>query len=222
MFKLNPTIALLIMLGIGIQTAFVKSVTLNLIVAILAIVYLAFANVKWRYIGVMMLVSLPLSLATGLSFYFFSTHDMVHLALIYATRLYAYMFLGGAVTLTVTVKELLFSMQQHLRLSSTFTYGILAAFNLLPRVRRQVKTIRYAASLRGITYQLWSPQLYFKAVLSALQWSEDLALAMTSHGFTEGFKRSTTYQDKLPIWQWGLAGLLILAYGVTAFVIQPY
>ena len=222
MFKLNPAVVLIIMLGIGVQTAFVKSVTLNIIVALIALIYLSLAHVKWRYIGMMMLVSLPLSLATGLSFYFFSTHDNSHLAWIYATRLYAYMYLGGALTLTVTVKELLFSLQQHLHLSSTFTYGLLAAFNLLPRVRRQVKTIRYAASLRGITYQLWSPQLYFKAVLSALQWSEDLALAMTSHGFSEGFKRTTTYHDKLPGWQWGFAALLIIAYGLAAFGLHPY
>jgi energy-coupling factor transport system permease protein len=115
-------------------------------------------------------------------------------------------------TLTTKVKEMLLSFVLHLHLSPTFAYGLLAAFNLLPRIQRQVKIIRYSANLRGITYHLWQPQLYFKAILSAIQWSDDLAQGMASHGFSEGFPRTMTYQDKLPKWQWLLAGLLILIY----------
>lgn len=219
--KLNPTVLLVIMIGIGFQTAFVKSITMNLIVAGVTLLYLLLAGVKWRYLGVMFAISLPLAFATWVSFIAFGTGNTTHLAWVYATRLYAYLFLGGALTLTVAVKDLLFSLHRHAHLSSTFTYGLLAAFNLLPRVRRQVKTIQYAASLRGVTYHLWSPHLYFKAVLSALQWSDDLALAMTSHGFSEGFPRTDTINDPLPKWQWLITVLLIAAYAFGAWVIQP-
>ena len=130
--------------------------------------------------------------------------------------------LGAALTLTTHVKDLLISLHLHAKLSSTFTYGLLAAFNLLPRVRRQVQTIRYAASLRGITYHFWSPQLYFKAIVSALHWSDDLAMAMTSHGFTESFPRTQTATDPLPIWHWAVAIILIVGYAIVAWIIKPY
>ena len=51
--KLNPTVLLVIMIGIGFQTAFVKSITMNLIVAGVTLLYLLLAGVKWRYLGVM-------------------------------------------------------------------------------------------------------------------------------------------------------------------------
>ena len=166
--------------------------------------------------------SIPVAFGTWWSFIAFGTGDTHHLALVYATRLYAYLLLGAAVTLTVKVKDLLFSLNQHAKLSNTFTYGLLAAFNLVPRVRRQVQIIRYAGALRGITYHLWQPQIYFKAILSALHWSDDLAIAMTSHGFSEGFPRTQTLQEHLPKWQWGLAFLLVLAYFIVAIVIKPW
>ena len=85
-----------------------------------------------------------------------------------------------------------------------------------------MQIIRYAGALRGITYHLWQPQIYFKAILSALHWSDDLAIAMTSHGFSEGFPRTQTVQEHLPKWQWGLVCLLILAYLLTAIIIKPW
>lgn len=222
MLKLNPTILVTIMLGIGIETSFVRSVILNGVVALISLIYLLIQRPNLKVIGLMLLISIPVAFGTWWSFIAFGTGDTHHLALVYATRLYAYLLLGAAVTLTVKVKDLLFSLNQHAKLSNTFTYGLLAAFNLVPRVRRQVQIIRYAGALRGITYHLWQPQIYFKAILSALHWSDDLAIAMTSHGFSEGFPRTQTIQEHLPKWQWGLAFLLVLAYFIVAIAIKPW
>jgi energy-coupling factor transport system permease protein len=65
--------------------------------------------------------------------------------------------------------------------------------------------------MRGQTLHFWSPQLYFKAILASLNWSENLAEAMTSHGFVEGAPRSF-YKTVSVSWRdWAiLIGSLIL------------
>ena len=209
---LNPSVLLIVLLGIGFPMAFTQSIVANTVVCCIALLYLITHHANLKTIGLVTLVSLPLALGTGWSFIAFGTGDVWQQAWLQVSRLFAYLFLGMTLTLTTQVKEMLLSFVLHLHLSPTFAYGLLAAFNLLPRIQRQVKIIRYSANLRGITYHLWQPQLYFKAILSAIQWSYDLAQGMASHGFSEGFPRTMTYQDKLPKWQWLLAGLLILIY----------
>ncbi|KRN33293.1 energy-coupling factor transporter transmembrane component T family protein [Weissella halotolerans] len=210
--KLNPTVILVIMLGIGVPMSFAQSIWLNLGVIVLATAYLISQPIRWRTVFWVLLLALPMAIGTAWSFLAFGRGDTWHSAALYFTRIYAYMFLGMTLTLTVKITTLIFSLINHAGLPTTFAYGILAAFNLLPRVKRQVQLIRYSANLRGISYHLWQPQLYFKAILSALQWSTDLAQAMTVQGFSEGYPRTQTYQDPLPVWQWWLATSLILLY----------
>lgn len=220
--QLNPTVVLIIMLGIGLPMSFAQSIWLNLFVIILAMSYLLTQRIRWRTVFWVLLLALPMAVGTAWSFLAFGRGNIWHSAALYFTRIYAYMFLGMTLTLTVSIRDLIFSLVKHAHLSSTFAYGILAAFNLLPRVKRQVQIIRYSANLRGIRYHLWQPQLYFKAILSALQWSTDLAQAMTVQGFSEGFPRTQTYQDTLPAWQWWLAASLILVYlGLAIFAQLP-
>ena len=58
-----------------------------------------------------------------------------------------------------------------------------------------VKTIRAAGQMRGINLSWWSPTLYFKAILHAITWSDQLAQAMESHGYVEdrADQRSSDY-----------------------------
>ncbi|RRG17883.1 energy-coupling factor transporter transmembrane protein EcfT [Weissella viridescens] len=215
----NPSVLLIILLGIGFPMAFTQSITANVVVCVLALLYLMLHHANLKTIGLVTLISLPLALGTGWSFIAFGTGDVWLQAWLQVSRLFAYLFLGMSLTLTTPVKDMLMSFVLHLHLSPTFAYGLLAAFNLLPRIQRQVKTIRYSANLRGMTYHLWQPQLYFKAILSAIQWSDDLAQGMASHGFSEGFPRTMTYQDTLPKWQWLVAGILIIGYvGMSFFI----
>ncbi|MBM7617161.1 energy-coupling factor transport system permease protein [Weissella uvarum] len=215
--QINPSVLIIILLGIGIPMAFVQSIPVNIVVCMIALIYLAYRRASIKTITLVGLITLPLALGTGWSFIAFGTGDVWHQAWLQVTRLFAYVLLGMTLTLTTHVKDILFSCVLHLHLSPTFAYGLLAAFNLLPRIQRQVKIIRYSANLRGLTYHLWQPQLYFKAILSALQWSNDLAQGMSSHGFSEGFPRTMTYTDTLPKWQWLLAVVLIITYSYFGF-----
>lgn len=220
--RLNPTIVLMTVLVLGLLTTIVRSVGMNVGMMVLSTLYLAFYNRRWRTFGLALLIVFPLALGTWWSFIAFGVGATWHNAWIFASRLYAYIFLGAVLTLTVPIHTLLLSLMQNLKLSATFAYGLLAAFNLLPRIRQQIKIIRYAAQLRGVTYHFWQPQLYFKAILVALNWSRDLAEAMTSHGFSEGYPRTQVEEIKLSAWQWVIPLLALLGYLGAFFVWRPW
>lgn len=183
-----PLLIFVSITGLGIM--FVKSVWLNSVLVLIGMALLLLLRVKPKPVFLALLISLPAAFGTWWSYMAFSTYDNWHIALIYTSRLYAFLMLGLTVTLAYTPREILFSLRDYLKLSDTFTYGILAAFNLLPRVRHQIKIIQYGAAMRGIKYHLWSPQLYFRAILTAINWAQDLSEGMTSHGFSEGFPRT--------------------------------
>ncbi|MCM0583358.1 energy-coupling factor transporter transmembrane protein EcfT [Weissella diestrammenae] len=220
-WHVNPTLLTLFVLWLSLEISFIKSISLNLILIGLALIYLLLTKVKYKTLLLMLFVSLPFAIGTWLSFWLFSTTQPIYLAAVYTTRLYAYLLLGAAITLTTNIQPLLLSLHQHVKLPNTFTFGLLAAFNLLPRVKQQLKTIQYAAELRGLSYHLWHPHLYFKAIVSALNWSTDLAEAMTSHGFSEGFNRSEPDPDVLPLWQVIMLTVIIILINIYYFSMLP-
>ena len=56
--------------------------------------------------------------------------------------------------------------------------------------------------MRGTNLHWWSPTLYFKAILSAIRWSDQLAQAMETHGFREGQPRTHTVQIPISWSDW--------------------
>ncbi|GAJ26458.1 transmembrane component [Liquorilactobacillus sucicola DSM 21376 = JCM 15457] len=219
---LNATILTIIMLGIGFQIAFSRSVILNVVVTFICLLYLLYCQVLLRKVLIMLLLAFPLAFGSWWSFIMFGTGDTWHSAWIYGSRVYAYLLLGSMLTLTVPVKEILISLSIHIKLSETFVYGLLASFNLLPRIRQQFKLIQYSAQMRGKSYRPWQPALYLRIIIVALHWSEDLAEAMSSQGFSEGFPRTRTFNDPLPRWQWGFAIIVIMLYFSAAFLVSPW
>ncbi|KRL00891.1 energy-coupling factor transporter transmembrane component T family protein [Liquorilactobacillus capillatus] len=219
---LNATILTVIMLGVGLQIAFSRSVTLNIIVMLICLAYLLYCRVAPQKLIIMLLIALPLAVGSWWSFIMFGVGDRWHSAWIYGSRVYAYLLLGAILTLTVQVKEILISLSLHAKLSETFVYGLLASFNLLQRIRQQFKLIQYSAQMRGKNYRPWQPALYLRIIIVALHWSEDLAEAMSSQGFSEGYPRTRTFEDPLPHWQWGLALGIIILYFWAAFFIHPW
>ncbi|KRM88731.1 hypothetical protein [Liquorilactobacillus vini] len=219
---LNASVMTVIMLGIGLPLSFSLSVTLNLVICSLALIYLIYCRVSLKTTLLVLLAALPLAFGSWWSFLIFGTGDQWHSAWIYGSRVYAYLLLGMTVTMNCRVKDLLLSLHLHLKLPATFAYGLLAAFNLLARIRQQYHQIQASAMMRGQVYHLWQPGLYLRIIIIALNWSGDLAAAMTSQGFTEGAKRTISFVDPLPRWQWLLTAGLIISYCWAAFVIQPW
>ncbi len=219
---LNVSVLTVIMLSVGLMLAFSGSVNLNGIVCLFSAIYLVYCGVSWRKAFLILLFAFPLALGSWWSFIAFGTGDRWHQAFIYGTRVYAYLLLGMTVTMTTKVAPMLMSLHQHLHLSETFVYGLLASFNLIGRVRRQYQYIRYSALMRRKNYHLWQPGLYLRIILVSLNWSQDLAEAMTSQGFSEGEARTQLWSDSLPTWQWVVCAVLIIAYAIAAFVWRPW
>lgn len=219
---LNPTTLTLMIISLGLATSFVRSATLNAIVILASLAYLAGQRVALKKTVLILLIALPLALGSWLSFYFFGVGDRVHLAWIYGSRVYAYLTLALTLTLTTSTKRLLVSLHQHLKLPNTFVYGVLASLNMFSRLRGAFRQVRYSAMLRGQVYHLWQPRFFLRLIIIALNWSGDLAMAMTSQGFTEGAARTTMITDRLPKWQYGLVVVLLAAYLLAAIYWRPW
>lgn len=221
-FRLNPTVLLATILILGLMITFTQSTFINLTLVVLALAYLALNRVAFKKVVLILLFVLPLAFGTWWSFILYGTGDTWHSAWLFATRIYAYVALGLTLTLTWPVKLLLFSLTQSAHLSPTFAYGLLAPFNLLHKLRQQIKLIFYAGQVRGVPYHFWQARLYLKIIVVALAWSNDLAEAMTSHGFSEGFARTNVTKIPLPRWQWlcplVIAGLLLS----VALILRPW
>lgn len=218
----NPTILFIIMLGIGLPLSFSHSVQLNIVIIVIMALYLCWARVNPKTALLALLIALPLAFGSWASFMFFGVGDRVHTAWVYGTRVYAYLLLAMILTMTSTVQEILLSLHHHLHLSNTFVYGLLASFNMMKNLRDQYRKIKYSAMLRDSVYHFWQPHFYLRLIITALNWSSDLAIAMTSQGFTEGAERTELATDPLPAWQWFVAIFLIIAYCLAAFVWQPW
>lgn len=194
---MNPSLKLLLILIISVEISFTSSLSANLILILISVLYLIIRRVKVKTMALLALVPLLPAIGIFVTIYYFSPAHDLHFAWVLFTRMYVYVSLGATFTLTTQPMELALSLEQNWHLPAKFAYGTLAAFNVLPKIKNAVITIQKAALMRGVRLGFWSPQLYFKAVLVALHWSDNLAQAMISHGFVEDAPR--TFYRKVPL-----------------------
>ena len=176
---LNPSFKFLLLLIIALVISATNSVELNLIVIFACFIYLVKYRLKLSQFFKLLLYPALAAISVFVTVGYFSK-----------SRIYVYVFTGAALTLTTDMTTLARSFEQNLHLPAKFAYGFLAAVNILPKMKRQIRQIRYAGLMRQTPLSLFSPRLYFKALLAALANSEMLAQAMVSHGFSEDKKRS--------------------------------
>ncbi|MGV0168250.1 energy-coupling factor transporter transmembrane component T family protein [Furfurilactobacillus sp. WILCCON 0119] len=214
---MNPTILLSLILLIGIEISFTSVIWANVLILIISLFIMC-----WRrapLVSFVRLALIPLIPAVGIwcSIRFTTSGQNAHFAWVLATRIYAYAGLGGLFTFSTTPAKTLASLEQNAHLPTTFVYGMVGALNFVPQIRREVTIIRASAQMRGITLHFWSPQLLFKAIVAALNWSENLAEAMTSHGFTENAPRTHVTVVSVPIWNYWVAGISLLCLQTVLF-----
>lgn len=211
---MNPLIKFGVIMIIALELTFIKSVTVNLmVIGISGLLYLIL-HLRWRqWLWLCLLPALP-GLGSWFSLMYFGTGDHVHMAWVMLSRVYAYLWLGGLFTLKLNDERDLFlaTLEQRAHLSPTFVYALVGVLNFMPAVNQQVKTIRVAAQMRGMTLHVWHPQLYFKAVLSAIRWSQSLAEGMVSHGFTEGAQRTHLETVTINRRDWLIALLILVIF----------
>src|SRR6185369_1746865 len=80
------------------------------------------------------------------------------------------------------------SLVQLARVSPRFAYGLLAAYQAVPRLIDDLATLRSARRLRGL--REWHPRLLVGLLVRAIRHADQLAIAMDARGFGPG-PRST-------------------------------
>nr|WP_155431464.1 energy-coupling factor transporter transmembrane component T [Secundilactobacillus folii] len=195
---------------IALEISFTRSWMVNLGLAVIGLVIILTSRPKLSRFLLLLVIPLIPAVALAMAI-LLQSNAGTHFAIVLFTRIYAYVFIGSAVTMTTSISDLVMSLEQNAHVPSKFAYGFLGAFNLLPKIVSEVNIIRAAGNMRGQTLHVWSPKLYFKAVLASLNWSENLAEAMTSHGFVEDAPRSYFKRIHIRWWDWAtLIGVLVI------------
>ena len=122
--------------------------------------------------------------------------------------------------MTTDSADFLLSLVMQLHLSPRLAYGILAAYNLLPQLSRELRQIRAAHRMRGLgsgaglrgLFERWY-RYSIPLLASAIRKADRAAIAMESRAFTGD--RQRTYYRSVTVrrcdWVCGCLALLVLA-----------
>ncbi|MEO8273907.1 MAG: energy-coupling factor transporter transmembrane component T [Chloroflexota bacterium] len=105
-----------------------------------------------------------------------------------AARIVAIVSVGAVFALTTDATRLIDSLVQLAGVSPRFAYGLLAAYQAVPRLADDLGTLRAARRLRGL--REWHPRLLVGLLVRAIRHADQLSIAMDARGFASG-PRST-------------------------------
>lgn len=207
---MNPSLKLTLLVLVALEISFTHVWTVNVSLIVVSLILMIAGHVSVKRLALLTLIPAFFGGALVWSLTLRGTAT-THFLLVIFTRMVAYVYMGGWFAQTTDPLTLTRSLEQNAKLPSKFAYGFLAAFNLMPKIQAEVSTIKAAAMMRGQVLHFWSPQLYFKVILAAMNWSDQLAAAMTSHGFVEDAPRTHATTIPLVARDWVLlVGSLIL------------
>lgn len=81
--------------------------------------------------------------------------------------------------------SLIESSMQMLKVPRKFAYGILAAWGIFPKMKKEHETVLQAMRSRGISVMPFSPKVIRIMLVKAIRWSDHLAIALISRGLTD-------------------------------------
>lgn len=213
---MNPSLKLFLILFLSLELTFTNKLWVNIIVITVCLVLLIHYHFRWQQFCWLIFIPLFPAIAIFTTIVLFSPGHSLFYGLVLFSRLYMYVSLGTIFTFTTNPLALARSLEQNCHLPSKYAYGVLAALNLIPKMKQAVTTIYIAGQMRGVTLHWWSPTLYFKAILVALQWSDQLAQAMESHGFVEGQARTRTINIPITARDWVITSTLIILIQIVS------
>lgn len=192
--KINPFIKVVTILVCGILMALTSSWKLNLAVLIAALLaLLLLSNCKLSslvktFVPVILLagavfvsgMSYGKSAAQSASIYDVASMDS---ALLLSTRILAYVGMGMMFALSTDQKEFIMSLMHQAHVKPKFAYGVLAAVNLIPTLRREWDEVNLAYRARKKRTGLLPIGPLFNTLVNGIRWSENVAMAMESKGF---------------------------------------
>lgn len=235
MRKINPSVKAATILLCGLIISFSYSVKWNGILLLVCLISLLFSRVSVKK---MLSILLPATLAAASVFMAFLVHGegeavviaegsknflqvsagagKLSDAMALGMRIYAYAMLGMLFSFTTDSKDFMYSLMQQCRLSPKFAYGVLAAFHLLPMIRREYSQVRLAYRVRGYRLYPWSLKPAYSALVNAMHWAENIAMAMESKGFEENQER--TYYRRIMVrpvdFLWAAGMILLCTAGI--------
>jgi energy-coupling factor transport system permease protein len=99
-------------------------------------------------------------------------------------RVAAIVSVGAVFALTTDSTLLADSLVQLAHVSPRFAYGLLAAYQAVPRLAEDLATLRGARRLRGL--REWDPSLLVGLLVRAIRHADQLSIAMDARGFGAG------------------------------------
>lgn len=217
---MNPSLKFILAFIISLEISLKASLTTNLIVIVFALIYLLITRIRIKELILLIAVPFIAAFTIFATLFWFSPMPDAYYAWNLSTRVYVYTLTIACVTRNTTATDFARSLEQNLHLPSKFAYGVLAAINIIPRMKIAVKQIRAAAMMRGMYLSFWSPVLYFKAILVALNSADNLAQGMESHGYVEGQKRSTIVAIPLTKKDWLIFFTLLILVNISLFIFK--
>lgn len=145
-----------------------------------------------------------------------SSHSLYN-ALQLGARVLAFAGLGMLFALTTDGEQFVASLIHQGKLPPKFAYGVLAAFHLLPNIKKEYEDARLTYQVRGMKLSPLSLRPVFTALVNALRWSESVAMAMESKGFS-GDRDRTYYAVTQVHWYdfaFGIAAVVSMAAGMA-------
>lgn len=118
-------------------------------------------------------------------------------ALQLGSRILAYAGLGSFFALTTDDELFISSLMHQCHLSPKFAYGILAAVHLVPNLGREYKNAIFAFRTRGMKVNFLSLKPIFAMLVNSIYWSENIAMAMESKGFSDNENRTYYIEVKV-------------------------
>jgi ABC-type cobalt transport system, permease component CbiQ and related transporters len=116
------------------------------------------------------------------------TAEAVAAAVGLGARIAAIVSVAAVFALTTDTTRMIDSLVQLAHISPRFAYGLLAAYQAVPRLADDLATLRGARRLRGL--REWHPRLLVGLLVRAIRHADQLAIAMDARGFGSG-PRST-------------------------------
>ena len=94
------------------------------------------------------------------------------------------------------------SFEKQFRLPQVWAYGLLAAWGIFPQAVQEYKRTRAAFRARGISVFPVSPALLKPLLVKSVRWSEELAIAMESKGFSGEEERTEYLEVRVRLRDW--------------------
>lgn len=214
---MNPSLKFILAFIVSLEISLKASLTTNILVIAFALVYLLVTKTKLKELLLLIILAFIAAFTIFATLYWFSPTPDPYYAWNLSTRVYVYTLTIACVTRKVTATDFARSLERNLHLPSKFAYGVLAAINIIPKMRMAVNQIRISAMMRGMYLSFWSPALYFKAILVALNSADNLAQGMESHGYVENQKRSTIVAIPLTKKDWLIFFTLLILVNISLF-----